>query len=821
MKRFLSFTLVLFTCFLTMVIGVSAKATWTTISLETTNLGYGVTLDKYHGTSTSDFNTLSKMLNRQQDIYTLNIPNESSARVVQWSINKANNAWGSYTLETIAADYESTHPNEKVIAATNNWLSDTLAGNVGELDGVQVCDGLNYRVTDKQGTADAPAFKHDYIPRDYFLGFDATGKKAYFTDDWNDNNNYTDKLALSYWNGTGQARTMLNINVDKINEAPGAGEIAIIFPNYNGTELTFSGSTIYKMQGKTLRYDSTKGTGSFVERDAFALGTFTSKVDAVEILPGKTTYYIVSNNSTFNSLDLTDKTLVAQYELLGDFTNAIGGTTYYFRIVRNGEVYPGTFGHWNEINCEIHPRTAFVIKEDGSFALSVIDGRQSFKTGMDYEDMANFYKTMYNGYNVFNYDGGGSSCMIVANNKGGYDIVNSPSDGRERRVANANLVVVDRQPFDVSQTDVQDHNFTITLANVGENVESIYATVNGEKREFVGNSLTFENIKQNAITDANISYKLKNSDVEKIGTTVRARTCNLFAKIRNLSFDDIKQDGATLKVSILDEESSFFQGIVEVGDFKEYFKGDSAEVNITKLKASTDYDVKVSIVSKNGTMDNHTDVYHYSLKTTKAEYPEELVLTVKDQNMEIGTKQTMTVEYVPLGTKTILYYASSNESVATVSSIGSIKAIAEGTTTITVSTKEGITATLEITVAAPKPTYPSELLPSVNNEKMTVGTTQNIVVAYNPADTKTTLTYESSNENVLTVSSDGVISAVAEGNATITITSKEGVKATLAITVEKAVSKDTEKGCKKKSAVFVALMISMASVMAFVFKRHK
>ena len=51
--------------------------------------------------------------------------------------------------------------------------------------------------------------------------------------------------------------------------------------------------------------------------------------------------------------------------------------------------------------------------------------------------MANFYKTMYNAYNVFNYDGVGSSCMIVAYKDGDFDIVNNPSDGYERRVANA------------------------------------------------------------------------------------------------------------------------------------------------------------------------------------------------------------------------------------------------------------------------------------------------------------------------------------------------------------------------------------------------
>lgn len=80
------------------------------------------------------------------------------------------------------------------------------------------------------------------------------------------------------------------------------------------------------------------------------------------------------------------------------------------------------------------PRTAIGIREDGSWLLVVVDGRQANSLGMTLEELAELM-VKYGAKSAVNLDGGGSSEMVV---KG--SIVNSPSDGRERPVGSGIMV---------------------------------------------------------------------------------------------------------------------------------------------------------------------------------------------------------------------------------------------------------------------------------------------------------------------------------------------------------------------------------------------
>ena len=79
------------------------------------------------------------------------------------------------------------------------------------------------------------------------------------------------------------------------------------------------------------------------------------------------------------------------------------------------------------------PRTGAALSADGNtLILAVVDGRQpAISIGMTAEEFANLLIEM-GGYTGMDFDGGGSTTMVI--NK---TIVNSPSDGAERSVANA------------------------------------------------------------------------------------------------------------------------------------------------------------------------------------------------------------------------------------------------------------------------------------------------------------------------------------------------------------------------------------------------
>lgn len=119
--------------------------------------------------------------------------------------------------------------------------------------------------------------------------------------------------------------------------------------------------------------------------------------------------------------------------------------------------------------------------------------------------------------------------------------------------------------------------------------------------------------------------------------------------------------------------------------------------------------------------------------------------------------------------KLTLVWSSSDEAVATVDETGKVTAVGAGTAEITVALEDGnISSTCEVKVVVPAEgvTAPETLNLEVNGEN-----TAQLDVKATPEDaTDVTFTYESSNPEVATVDENGVVTAVANGEADITVT---------------------------------------------------
>ena len=81
------------------------------------------------------------------------------------------------------------------------------------------------------------------------------------------------------------------------------------------------------------------------------------------------------------------------------------------------------------------PRTAVGILPDHQLLLAVVDGRQAQSVGCTLTELAQLLKT-FGAVDAVNFDGGGSSELVV-----GGKIINTPSDGVERRVGSSLLVL--------------------------------------------------------------------------------------------------------------------------------------------------------------------------------------------------------------------------------------------------------------------------------------------------------------------------------------------------------------------------------------------
>jgi uncharacterized protein YjdB len=130
-------------------------------------------------------------------------------------------------------------------------------------------------------------------------------------------------------------------------------------------------------------------------------------------------------------------------------------------------------------------------------------------------------------------------------------------------------------------------------------------------------------------------------------------------------------------------------------------------------------------------------------------------------------------------------WSSNSTGVATVSSSGLVSGVAAGTATITVTTEDGnYPATCVVTVS-PVTIPVAEVNLDKTSSSITVGGTVQLNPTVSPSDaTNQNVTWSSNSTGVATVSSSGLVSGVAAGTATITVTTVDGnYPATCVVTV--------------------------------------
>ncbi len=151
-----------------------------------------------------------------------------------------------------------------------------------------------------------------------------------------------------------------------------------------------------------------------------------------------------------------------------------------------------------------------------------------------------------------------------------------------------------------------------------------------------------------------------------------------------------------------------------------------------------------------------------------------VTLSATEISLKEGTSKTVSAIVAPTNaTDKSVKWSTADKSIATVSK-GKITGVSVGTTTITVTTVDGsYKATCEVTVTSDVVSVTGIDINS-SSEVMGFGKTLILTYSIKPSDaTNTDVTWASSNESVATVK-DGVVTAVAEGLTTITVTTADG-----------------------------------------------
>jgi len=166
--------------------------------------------------------------------------------------------------------------------------------------------------------------------------------------------------------------------------------------------------------------------------------------------------------------------------------------------------------------------------------------------------------------------------------------------------------------------------------------------------------------------------------------------------------------------------------------------------------------------------------------TVDEKLPASIELSGCTGGIAIGTPVKLEVEYSPDTAKSTITWTSSNTNIATVSG-GKVTGKAVGNVVITAETKNGKKATCSLKVNA---MAVQKIDLSATNIALDQGATKKVSVDFEPSKAEDfyTVTWKSSDSNIAKVASDGTITGVNPGTATITA-SAGGKSAKVTVTV--------------------------------------
>lgn len=283
------------------------------------------------------------------------------------------------------------------------------------------------------------------------------------------------------------------------------------------------------------------------------------------------------------------------------------------------------------------------------------------------------------------------------------------------------------------------------------------------------------------------------TDIKVSGITLSASTLAMQTEdVKRLSVTNITPANATNKALKWESKNTWVATVDESGNVTAKNPGEATITVTAADNGGAQATCKVTVTERTAPVIKVTQI---QLSQTRASLIE-------------GKELQLTATVLPTdATNQSLTWSSSVEGVATVDPTGKVTAIKAGTTVITATAKDdsGISASCTVQV-----TVPTVKVTGITLNKTTASVVKGKTVALTATvtpDTATdkTIKWTTSNKNVATVSTDGVVTAVAAGTAIITATAADdsGVKATCKITVTNPVVKVTKVTLNKTTASVV------------------
>ncbi len=177
--------------------------------------------------------------------------------------------------------------------------------------------------------------------------------------------------------------------------------------------------------------------------------------DAINVGTGQ--IVLVSQNIYLQNLVQVGDVVSVQRRLSGSFEGVKWGIGVYGHLVEEGKKLDTIIGIDPSLR---HPRSAIGIKENGSVFFVTVDGRDpGVSIGATLYELADIMIN-YGAVTAYNFDGGGSTTMVLRNNQDNFYIANKPSSNTAREVTNSMFLALqvrfdDRSPHPIPDFSVQ------------------------------------------------------------------------------------------------------------------------------------------------------------------------------------------------------------------------------------------------------------------------------------------------------------------------------------------------------------------------------
>lgn len=415
----------------------------------------GVTYESFNGTTTTDAGTTSNQI-----MSYVKKTNDNLVEVVAWSKLGTTSIIGANMIE-LAQDFESKNPGYTVIAGINgDYYDPTTKTPVNAL--VQNGDLVKYNNFSQ--------------PRYFSIGIkdNASGYVR------NKTNEVESNYFLTIYDKD-TSRVLKEVELVGINQFPGFNQTSVYYNSMQS--YTFSGVSMFEtsltnrlnygtllLKGNVIRSSTSSTT------DSTKLTIATQDAEVAQLLQDNPTFRVQKNlKGANNALD----------QVIG-----VGS-----QVLQDGEVL--SFEEIGDQNLSFAsaraPRSSIGFGANGEVILATMDGRQNNAAGVNLREEAQVMKSL-GAIHAFNFDGGGSTQLIVKEN-GEFKFINSPTEPN-RKNANGILFVVPDVKVDLDIQEVRYDAVDVFLRVRGQSgiqVDEVNVYVDDKKVSYVlgNNTLSF------------------------------------------------------------------------------------------------------------------------------------------------------------------------------------------------------------------------------------------------------------------------------------------------------------------------------------------